>query len=217
MSQQLLLSPALLEYLEGVSLREPELLRQLRQETAGLAGHEMQIGPVQGQFMGFLVALLGARRVLEVGTYTGYSALWMALNLAPGGRLDSCDIDPVATEVARRYWRAAGIEERIELHLGPALNTLERLRERGETYDLAFLDADKENLQAYFELALDLLRPGGLILVDNVLWSGRVMDANVSDGWTGCIRQFNRAVHDDPRVDLSMLPLGDGLTLARKR
>ncbi len=217
MSQQLLLSPALLEYLESVSLREPELLRQLRQETSGLAGYEMQIGPVQGQFMGLLVALLGARRVLEVGTYTGYSALWMALNLAPGGRLDTCDIDPEATEVARRYWRAAGVEERIELHLGPALNTLEGLRERGQAFDMAFIDADKENLQAYFELTLELLRPGGLILVDNVLWSGRVMDAGINDVWTNGIRQFNRAAHQDPRVDLCMLPVGDGLTLARKR
>ena len=217
MSRQLLLNPGLLAYLESVSLREPEVLAELRRETSLMETAEMQIGPVQGQFLGFLVSLLGVRRILEVGTFTGYSALWMALHLPEEGLVDTCDIDPETTAIARRYWESAGVTGRIRLHLGPALETLERLAGEGVAYDLAFLDADKPNVQGYFEWALKLLKPGGLALIDNVLWSGRVADPQADDDSTAALRRLNAALHSDPRVDMVMLPLGDGLTMVRKR
>ena len=212
------LTDALHDYLIGVSLREPPLLARLRAETAGMPGAGMQICPEQGQFMGLLVELTGARRALEVGTFTGYSALCVALALPAGGRLTACDINAETTAVARRYWDEAGVADKIDLRLGPALETLDGLIEAaGEPYDFAFIDADKTNYGGYYERALALLRPGGLIVVDNVLWGGSVIDESRVDEDTEAIRDLNAKLKDDERVSLSMLPIGDGLTLARKR
>ncbi|HVN43329.1 MAG TPA: class I SAM-dependent methyltransferase [Steroidobacteraceae bacterium] len=213
------LTDSLYEYLLGVSLREAPLLRELREETASLAEASLQIAPEQGQFMALLVRLIGARRCLEVGVFTGYSSLAVALVLPPEGRLLACDVSEPWTTVARRYWRAAGVEEKIDLRLAPALDTLDGLLADGEAgrFDFAFIDADKPNYAGYYERALRLVRSGGLIAIDNTLWSGRVADAAVTDTSTRAIRALNEALRDDERVDMSLLPIGDGLTLARKR
>jgi caffeoyl-CoA O-methyltransferase len=206
-------------YLLDVSLREPEVLRKLREETAALPEAGMQIAPEQGQFMALLVGLTGARRVLEVGVFTGYSSTALALALPVDGRLTACDVNAQWTAVARRYWSLAGVSDRIDLHLGPALQTLDQLLAGGAggSYDLAFVDADKENYVNYYESALQLLRPGGLLLVDNALWDGKVADPAADDGDTRAIRELNRLAGADRRVDISLLPLADGLLLARKR
>jgi caffeoyl-CoA O-methyltransferase len=213
------LTDQLYAYLLEVSLREPPLLARLREETAALSGAEMQISPEQGQFMGFLVELTEARRCLEVGTFTGYSALAVALALPPDGRVVTCDIDEETTAVARRYWAEAGVADKIELRLGAARATLEQMIGGGEAggFDFAFIDADKENYGVYYEQTLALLRPGGLMLIDNVLWSGAVADPARDDSDTVAIRALNQTLRDDPRVSLSLLPIGDGLSLARKR
>lgn len=218
-NRTLTLSPSLYEYLCAVSLREPKVLARLRRETAYDSSATMQISPEQGQFMSLLVELIAAHNVLEVGTYTGYSSLWMALALPEDGRLVCCDISKEWTDIARRYWAEAGVEEKIRLHLAPALETLQKLLRQGEaeTFDLAFIDADKENYSEYYELCLKLLRPGGLLLADNTLWSGRVIEAGDRGASTEAIRRFNLLLHEDDRVSLSMLPLGDGLTLALKK
>ena len=212
-------SPALIEYLLETSLREPEVLASLREETQARSDRQMQIDPEQGQFMALLVAAVGARRVVEVGTFTGYSSLAMALALPEDGLLVACDRDEDVTAIARRYWSLAGVDDRIELRLGDAKETLEALLESGEagSYDLAFIDADKGRYEQYYELLLELVRSGGLILVDNVLWGGRVADPEADDADTESIRAFNRKLHVDDRIDLSMLPVGDGLTVARVR
>jgi predicted O-methyltransferase YrrM len=217
MSTQIDLYPDLLHYMRQISLRESDLLKRLREETSLHPSAQMQIRPEQGQFMALLVELLGAQRVLELGTFTGYSSLSMALAMGPGGRLDSCDWDPECTAVAQRYWREAGLEGCIQLHLGAALDSLEKLQALGRVYDLAFLDADKENIDLYYERVLAMLRPGGLLLIDNVLWSGRVADPWIQDPATRALRALNQKLYQDERVSLSLLPLGDGLTLARKR
>ena len=206
-------------YLLEVSLREPPLLTRLREETAGRGDSGMQIAPEQGQFMALLVELLGAEQVLEIGTFTGYSALAMALALPPQGRILTCDIDPETTAIAQRYWQEAGVAEKIELRLAPALESLDAMLAEGtaEHFDFAFIDADKENYGPYYEKALALLRPGGLIAVDNVLWGGRVADPSAEDADTRAIRALNAKLHEDTRISLSILSLGDGLTLARKR
>jgi Predicted O-methyltransferase len=206
-------------YILDVSLREPEILCRLRSETAALPNARMQISPEQGQLMALLVRLLGARNILEIGTFTGYSALVMAVALPADGRVVACDVNEEWTAIGRRYWEEAGVADRISLHLAPALQTLERLREEGGSgrFDLVFIDADKENYAAYFECALRLLRPGGLVLIDNTLWSGAVADASRNDPDTLAIRALNTALKADERIDLSLLPIGDGLTLARKR
>lgn len=206
-------------YLLKVSLREPELLQRLREETAQHPRHGMQISPEQGQFMQLLVHLCGARRCLEVGVFTGYSSLAVALALPEDGRLVACDISEDYTAIARRYWQAAGVAGRIDLRLAPALNTLDGLLEDGEAemYDFAFIDADKSNYLNYYRRVMELLRPGGLLAVDNVLWGGGVIDPEDHSEDTEAIRKFNLAVHADERVELSMLPVGDGLTLLRKR
>lgn len=213
------LDDALYDYLLEVSLREPEVLRRLREETARLEQAGMQISPEQGQFLALLVEIVGARRILEVGTFTGYSALVMTLAMPDDGTLLACDVDREWTDVARRYWDEAGVGGRIELELAPAADTLEHLVARGDSgsFDLAFLDADKRGLADYFELALELVRPGGLIAVDNTLWHGRVVDPEDHDASTEAIRAFNRKVREDGRVSLSLVPIGDGVTLARKR
>jgi caffeoyl-CoA O-methyltransferase len=213
------LTDSLYEYLLSVSLREPELLRRLRDETASYQNARMQIAPEQGQFMALLARALGARRCLEVGVFTGYSSLALALALPEDGRIVACDVSEEWTSVARRYWAAAGVEHKIDLRLAPALETLGGLLEAGEagSYDFAFLDADKENYSRYYEVAFELMRPGGLIVVDNTLWSGRVADRANNEATTVVLRDFNLRLHGDERIDLSLVPIGDGLTLARKR
>lgn len=213
------LSDALYDYILENSLREPDILRRLRAETAGLRGAGMQIAPEQGQFMALLVQLMGARRCIEVGTFTGYSALAVALALPPDGKIIACDVNEETTAVARRYWQEAGVAERIDLRLAPALETLDTLIAAGGggTYDFVFIDADKSNYDAYYESALTLLRPGGLIAVDNVLWGGSVIDSTVDDTDTTAIRALNTKIASDQRVSCSMLPVGDGLTLAFKQ
>jgi predicted O-methyltransferase YrrM len=217
--RSIVLTDALYEYLLSVSLREPELLARLRQETARQEMARMQISPEQGQFMFLLLRLIGATRCLEIGVFTGYSSLVTALALPEDGRIVACDVSEEWTAVARRYWRQAGVESKIDLRIAPALETLDRLVEAGETgrFDFAFIDADKESYLAYYERVLQLLRPGGLLAVDNVLWSGRVADPEVSDADTAALRHFNESLHRDERIDLSLVPIGDGLTLARKR
>ena len=213
------LSDALYTYLLDNSLRETDLMRRLREETASLPGAGMQIGPEQGQFMALLVELMGAKRCLEIGTYTGYSALAVALALPPDGRLLACDVNEETTAVAKRYWAESGVAERIELRLAPALETLDSLIAEGaeNTYDFVFIDADKTNYDAYYERALTLLRPGGLIVVDNVLWDGAVINSASTDPATRAIRALNAKVKSDQRVSCSLLPVGDGLLLARRR
>jgi len=213
------LTDSLYDYLLSVSLREPDLLRQLRAETASHPAARMQISPEQGQFMSLLVRLMSARRCLEIGVFTGYSSLAVALALPDDGRIVACDVNERWTAVARRYWEAAGVAHRIDLRLATALDTLEALRAAGESgrFDFAFIDADKENYVGYYERVLDLLRPGGLLLADNTLWSGRVADPENAEADTVALRHFNEHLHRDERVDLSLVPIGDGLTLARKR
>lgn len=213
------LTDSLHEYLLSVSLREPEILLRLREETASFASAGMQISPEQGQFMALLVRLLGARRCLEVGVFTGYSSLAIALALPDDARIVACDVSKRWTSVARRYWAEAGVAHKVDLRLAPAMETLDALLAAGEAghFDFAFLDADKENYPGYYERALSLLRPGGLLLADNTLWSGRVADPENAEATTVALRHFNELVHHDARVDLSMLPVGDGLTLTRKR
>ena len=213
------LSDPLYDYLCAVSLREPPILARLRQETGRMPTANMQSAPEQGQLLALLVETIGARLCLEIGTFTGYSALWIAQAMPPEGRLVCCDIDPATTAVARRYWREAGLADRIELRLGPAGDTLAALERECTpgSFDLAFIDADKTPQDGYYEAALRLVRAGGLILIDNVLWSGRVADPACTDASTVAIDRLNRKLRDDGRISLSLLPLGDGLTIARKR
>jgi len=205
-------------YLLKVSLREPELLQRLREETAQHPRRGMQISPEQGQFMQLLVRLCGARRCLEVGVFTGYSSLAVALALPDDGMIMACDVSEEYTATARRYWQAAGVADKIDLRLAPALDTLDQLLQQGEadSYDFAFIDADKTNYLNYYQRIFKLLRPGGLLAVDNVLWSGSVIDPEDHSEDTEAIREFNLAVHADQRIELSIVPIGDGLTLIRK-
>ena len=207
------------KYLLSVSVREPEIARRLREETQQLKNAQMQIGPDQGQFMQLLVQLLRARKTLEVGVFTGYSALWVALGLPNDGRMIACDISEEYTAVAKRYWKQAGVDQKIDLRLRSARDTLDELVKTGEagTFDFAFIDADKTNYENYYERALQLLRVGGLIAIDNTIWSGRVADPREQDTDTVAIRRLNEKVFRDERVTLSMLTVGDGLTLAMKR
>ncbi|WP_416770202.1 class I SAM-dependent methyltransferase [Pseudomonas sp. RHF3.3-3] len=218
-ARTLQLDDALYRYLLEVSLRETPLLRRLREETQALPMARWQVAPEQGQFLALLVSLTGARRLLEVGTFTGYSALCMASALPQDGSLLCCDIPGDYNATARRYWSEAGLASRIELRLAPALDTLAELERQGqgESFDLIFIDADKANYPHYLESALRLLRVGGLAIFDNTLWSGRVLEAQAQSEDTRAIQALNRALKDDARVDLSLLPLGDGLTLCRKR
>jgi predicted O-methyltransferase YrrM len=213
------LDGALYDYLLSVSLREAPPLARLRAETASHPRVNMQIAPEQGQFMALLVKLIGAARCIEVGVFTGYSSLAVALALPPTGRLVACDISQEYTAVARRYWVEAGVADRIELRIGPAMESLDALLAEGGAgrYDFGFIDADKGGYPDYFERLLRLLRPGGLIAVDNTLWGGAVADPADEAPDTVAIRRFNERLRDDARVDLSLVPIGDGLTLARKR
>jgi predicted O-methyltransferase YrrM len=217
--QDLTIGDDLWEYMRRVTLREPEPLRRLREETAQLPNSNLQISAEQGQFMALLMHLIGARRTIEIGVYTGYSALVVAQALPEDGRIIACDINEEWTAIARRYWKEAGVDQKIDLRIGRALNTLDDLiaSGQGNRFDFVFIDADKTNYANYYERALVLLRPGGLIAVDNVLWYGRVIDASVNDPDTRAIRAFNEQLKGDDRVWLSMLPVRDGLTLACKR
>lgn len=209
----------LYDYLLSTSLREPEILVKLRQETANLPQGRMQISPEQGQFMALLVQLIGAKKTLEVGVFTGYSSLAVALALPADGKIIAADVSEQFTAIARRYWQAAGVADKIDLRLAPGVETLDALLATGqaETFDFAFIDADKENYDAYYERSLQLVRPGGLIAIDNVLWSGRVADPQIQDKSTQIIRALNEKLHHDERVTFSLLPIGDGLSLALKR
>lgn len=213
------LDERLREYLLSVSPAEAPVLARLREETAQHPLARMQVAPEQGHLLAWLVEVLGASRVLEVGVFTGYSSTAMALALPPGGRIVACDVSEEYTAVARAAWRAAGVLDRVELHLAPAADTLRSLLAAGAgaTFDLAFVDADKERYPEYLELALALLRPGGVVAFDNVLWSGRVADPTITDPATAGIRALNAALSRDPRVRIAVLPIGDGLTVARKR
>jgi predicted O-methyltransferase YrrM len=218
-NRSLNLDDALYQYLLDVSLRESPLLKRLREETAQLPTARWQIAPEQGQFMALLVQISGARKILEIGTFTGYSALCMAQAMPVDGRLICCDLPGEYNAIAERYWHEAGVAERIDLRLAPALETLSALERGGqsESFDLIFIDADKANYRVYLEHALVLVRQGGLILFDNVLWSGRVLEQSPESADTRAIQALNRGLLRDSRIDLSLLPLGDGLTLCRKR
>ncbi|MDB5407246.1 MAG: O-methyltransferase family 3 [Rhodospirillales bacterium] len=218
-SRHVTLTDRLQDYLAEVARPEPDILRQLREETERMPGAGMQIGADQGQLMAMIVRLMGARRCLEIGTFTGYSALAVALALPDDGRIVCCDVNPRTTAVAQRYWTMAGVAGKIQLRLGPALATLQSLSAEGEAgrFDFAFIDADKSNYDAYYEAALRLLRRGGLIAIDNVLWGGAVADPGDRDADTVALRALNRKLRDDVRVDPVLLPIGDGLTLARIR
>jgi predicted O-methyltransferase YrrM len=203
----------------SISLRENEILRRLREETSSLPNSVMQISPDEGQFMALLVKLIGAKKTLEVGVFTGYSSLTVAQALPEDGILVACDINKEYTEVARRYWKEAKVDHKIDLRIAPAIETLEHLISNGESgsFDFAFLDADKDNYVKYYELALKLIRTGGLIAIDNVLWSGKVTDPLVTDLDTETIRKLNAFIKNDDRVDISLIAIGDGLTLCRKK
>ena len=216
-SRSLGLSPELYDYLYAHS-REPEVLRELRMETAHMPNAGMQISPEQGGFMRFLVECLGARRCLEVGTFTGYSALAVALSLPADGRLIACDLNEEWTTIARRYWARAGVADKIELRLGPGLETLDGLLAagQGESFDFAFIDADKQAYPDYYERCLSLLRRGGVVAIDNALWDGKVALPSKTDRDTVAIRAVNARAVADSRVTASLIPIGDGLLLARK-
>ena len=218
-NRTIVMNDALYAYLLDVAVEEPEVLARLREETSKLASSGMQIGPDQGAFMGWLVALIGARRAIEVGTFTGYSSICVARALPDDGRLICCDVSEEYTSIARRYWAEAGLADRIELKLGPAVDTLDALLEAGGEgeHDFAFIDADKTSYDTYYERCLRLVRKGGVIVIDNVLWDGKVADPSVDDESTSALRALNAKVHADERVASCMIPVGDGLLLARKR
>jgi predicted O-methyltransferase YrrM len=212
------LSGPLQAYVRSFGMREDADLAALREETANHPWAGMQISPEQGQLMALLVRLLGARKTLEVGVFTGYSAMVVAKALGPNGKVVALDINEEFTAIARRHWAKAGIADRIDLRLQPATDSLEALAAGGEsnTFDFAFIDADKGNYDAYYEYALKLVRRGGLIAIDNVLWQGKVIDSTDQTVDTVAIRAINQKIHDDRRVEASMVPIGDGLTLALK-
>jgi O-methyltransferase len=218
MSTQINLDDELLAYISSVSVREPEVLARLREETSTLEMARMQIGPEQGQFMALLLRLMGAKRYLEVGTFTGYSALVCALAMPDDSELVALDISDEWTAIARRYWEEAGVAERIHLRLGDAVITLQSLLpEEAGSYDFVFIDADKTGYQSYINYAYELLRSGGVLALDNVLWGGAIIDTNDNEEDTVAIRKVNEAMFKDERFDISMVPIGDGLTLAQKK
>ena len=219
MSDAITLPPGLADYVRVVSVRESDTLRRLREETAALPDAGMQTSPEQAQFLALLVRATGARRCLEIGVFTGYTSLWLASALPDEGRLVACDVNERSVAVARRYWREAGVEHKIDMRLAPALETLDALLGEGQAgaFDFAYIDADKVNYLDYYERALALLRPGGVIAADNVLWSGLVIDESATDREVVAIRDFNERLRRDERVSLSLLAIRDGLTLACKR
>jgi len=210
------LDPALHEYIVRNTLREPEILRALREETLAMPMGGMQIAPEQGQLMGLLAGAIGAKRYLEVGVFTGYSSLAMALALPADGAIVALDVSEEFTAVARRYWARAGVSGKIDLRIAPAIASLDALAAEGATFDMAFIDADKENVDAYYERCLALLRPGGLLLVDNVIWSGRVIEPEQDESTRALVAIVAKAGKDE-RVDVTLLPVSDGILVARKR
>jgi predicted O-methyltransferase YrrM len=212
------LNEELSAYLRSVTVREPEPLRILREESASHPRASMQTAPEQGQFLSLLAKMIGAKKTLEVGVFMGYSSTWVASAIGPNGRIVACDISEEYTARARETWRMAGVEDRIDLRLGPALETLDGLIAQGQagTFDFAFIDADKQNYRNYFDRAMVLVRTGGVIAVDNVLWDGDVVNPTATDADTEAIRAFNKKLFEDMRIALSIVPLGDGLTVACK-
>ena len=212
------LNQSLREYLINVSVKEPGVLKDLREETLQLDEFQMQISPEQGSFLSFLVKLINAKHTLDIGVFTGYSSLVVALQLPQNGYVTACDTNEEWTEIAQKYWKEAKVEEKIDLHIAPAVETLEKLISNGNEglYDFSFIDADKINYQHYFEQSLVLVRKGGVIAIDNVLWGGRVLDNSDTEPATRAIREFNSKLYKDDRVAISMIPIGDGLTLAQK-
>jgi predicted O-methyltransferase YrrM len=219
MSRHLQVDDRLYSYIVDHSLRDHPALAALREVTAGMKWGGMQIGPDQGQFMQLLVKSIGARNCIEIGVFTGYSSLVVALALPPDGKIIACDVNEEWTAIARKHWKMAGVENKIDLRLGPATETLDKLLADGGAgkYDFVFIDADKPNYLAYYERCLKLLRTGGLIAIDNTLWSGDVVKPDKTDENTVAIRAVNDALHRDERIDVSLLAIGDGVTLARKR
>lgn len=217
--KQLQINEGLYQYLLNVSLRESDVLRALREETGKLPLANMQIAPEQGQFMQFLLKLIRAKTVLELGTFTGYSALCMAMALPDDGKLITCDINPTWSETAHAYWQKAGQSHKITQRLAPAMDSLYALLNEGylHRFDFIFIDADKTNYLQYYELALQLISPTGLIVIDNVLWDGKVIDDTITDGQTREIRKLNALIHEDNRVDISLLAIADGLFLIQPK
>lgn len=218
-AQHLQINDALIEYARKASSPESDVMVRLREETAQLPAGRMQITPEVGNLLGMFVRLLGAKRCLEVGVFTGYSTLSVARALPPEGQIIACDVSELWTTVARRYWAESGLDKKIDLRLAPALETLDALLADGEKgrFDFAFIDADKANYSGYYDRLIRLIRPGGLIVIDNVLWYGRVIDSRENDIDTVAIRAFNAKLRADPRIEVAMLPIGDGLTLAFKK
>ena len=212
------LNQSLRDYLINVSVKESGVLKDLREETLQLDEFQMQISPEQGSFLSFLVKLINAKHTLDIGVFTGYSSLVVALQLPQNGYVTACDTNEEWTEIAQKYWKAAKVEDNIDLHIAPAVETLEKLISNGNEglYDFSFIDADKINYQHYFEQSIVLVRKGGVIAIDNVLWGGRVLDNSDTEPATRAIREFNSKLYKDDRVAISMIPIGDGLTLAQK-
>lgn len=218
-NQTISITDSIYKYLCENSLREDEVLSSLRAYTYRMQQRNMQISPEQGQFMQLLIKLMGAKNTIEIGVFTGYSSLCVALALPLDGKIIACDISTKYTDIAEKYWKDANVRDKIDLRIGPALDTLQKLIDKGlsNTFDFSFIDADKINYDNYYEMCLQLLRPGGLIAIDNVLWSGDVADIRINDIDTESIRSLNKKLHKDSRVDISLLPIGDGLTLALKK
>ena len=212
------LNQSLRDYLINVSVKESGVLKDLREETLQLDEFQMQISPEQGSFLSFLVKLINAKHTLDIGVFTGYSSLVVALQLPQNGYVTACDTNEEWTEIAQKYWKEAKVEDKIDLHIAPAVETLEKLISNGNEglYDFSFIDADKINYKHYFEQSLTLVRKGGVIAIDNVLWGGRVLDNSDTEPATRAIREFNSKLYKDDRVAISMIPIGDGLTLAQK-
>ncbi|KAL9230834.1 hypothetical protein vseg_006132 [Gypsophila vaccaria] len=212
------LTPQLYDYVLS-NTREPEILRELREETSTLRGSKMQVAPDQAQLLAMLVRILGASQCIEVGVYTGYSSLAVALALPESGCLVACERDGIALEVAKKYYARAGVLNKVDIRHAPAMDTLNSLLSNGEagSYDFAFIDAEKKRYMEYFELLLKLVRVGGLIVIDNVLWYGKVADPLVNDSITMSLKNFNKAIMEDERVCTSLVPIGDGMTICRKR
>ncbi|XTZ10168.1 MAG: class I SAM-dependent methyltransferase [cyanobacterium endosymbiont of Rhopalodia yunnanensis] len=212
------IEPKLYEYLKLVSVREPSILKELRQETASCPMARMQIAPEQGQLMALLVQLMGAKKTLELGVFRGYSSLAVALALPDEGTVIACDISEEYTTIACHYWEKAGVSHKIDLRIAPALETLDKLiaERQSNTFDFAFIDADKSNYENYYEQVLKLVRPGGLIAIDNVLWGGKIADENIKDSRTKKMRALNEKIYNDSRVNMSLIPIADGLTLLLK-
>ena len=218
-NQTISITDSIYKYLCENSLREDEVLSSLRAYTYRMQQRNMQISPEQGQFMQLLIKLMGAKNTIEIGVFTGYSSLCVALALPLDGKIIACDISTKYTDIAEKYWKDANVRDKIDLRIGPALDTLQKLIDKGlsNTFDFSFIDADKINYDNYYELSLKLLRPGGLIAIDNVLWSGDVVDERINDIDTESIGSLNKKIYIDKRVDISILPIGDGLTLALKK